>query len=113
MWKGKKQDHHSLICPEKRREQKLHKIQEDGDSDDENDEDYYEDKELFDPNLQFHFSNLGPKYDDGDDFQDHYQEEDDDGEDQDDSGNVSGDVGAERTMFVKALGVDSNQGKGT
>ena len=84
-----KQDHHTLICPEERREQKLHKVQdEDGYSDDQNDEDYCKDKDLFDPNLQFHFSHNSSGYDDGDDFQDYYQEEDDYGEEQVDGGNV-------------------------
>ena len=72
------QAYQALICPEERREQKLHKVQdEDGDSGDEKYEDYYEDKDLFDPNLQFHFSHNSSGYDDGDDFQDYYQEEDD------------------------------------
>ena len=91
----------------------MHKLHDDDDdSEDENDKDFYEDKHLFDPNLQFRFSNQGPEYDDGDDFQDHYQEEDDYGEDQDDSGNVPGDERVKCTMFVKA-GIDSDQGNGT
>ena len=64
-------------------------------------------------NLKFHFSNQEPAYDDRDDFQDHYQEEDDYEEDQGNSGNAPKHEGAERAMFVKALGVDSKQGKGT
>ena len=33
---------------------------------------YHEDRDLFDPNLQFHFSHDGAGYDEGDDFQDDF-----------------------------------------
>ena len=107
----------TLLSAQKKEKQKhkLHKIQgEDDDDDDSEDEDYCKDNELFDDNLQFHFSNQGPAYDDGDDFQDHYyQEEDDYEEDQDNGGNGTEDGGAERAMSVKALGVDTKLGKDT
>ena len=107
-----KKNHHTLICPEEGHEQKLHKVlDEDGDSDNENYEKYYEDKDLFDPNLQFHFSHNSSGYDDGDDFQDYHQEEDDYGEGQDDSGNVPEIEGTDRTMFVKSQSIDQNHGK--
>ena len=105
--KSLKRIKHLLICPEERREQKLHKVQdEDGYSDDQNDEDYCKDKDLFDPNLQFHFSHDSSGYDDGDDFQDDSQEEDEYGEDQDHAGDVPKDEVTDRKMFVKSLVVD-------
>ena len=70
-------DHHVLICPNERTEQKLHKVQGDDEDDDDKyeDEDFYQDGDFFDEDQQFHFSQ-GPEYDDGDDFQNCYQSDD-------------------------------------
>ena len=64
-----KKDHHTLICSEEKREQNLHRAHdEEEDSGNEDDQDLYEDKDLFDPNLKFHFSHDIPGYYDGDDY---------------------------------------------
>ena len=99
-----KKDHHTLICPEEKREQKLHKAeQEEEDSgDEENDQDFYGNKDLFESNLQFHFSNESPEYDDGDDYEDDYQDDDEYDEEQDQSGDVQEDGTTDRSMFVKS-----------
>ena len=46
-------DHHSLICPEEKKEQK---IEEDGkdESDDSEDEDFYGDRDVFKDDIRFH-----------------------------------------------------------
>ena len=77
-----KKDHNSLICPEERREQKLHKVQDEKESDDDDDQDFYGDMDLFEENLQFHLIHKGPADDDGDDYQDDYQNCDEEEEDQ-------------------------------
>ena len=102
-------DHHVLICPNERTEQKLHKAQGDEEDDDgSEDEDYYQGGDLFDDDQQFHF-NQGPEYDDGDDYQDHYQSDDSRGEETDRDEST---LNVERTMFAKSFGSDNNLGDG-
>ena len=99
-------DHHTLICPNEKTEQKLHKAQDDDEDDQESeDEDYYQGGDLFDEDQQFHFSQ-GPGEDDGDDYEDHYQGSDsEEGESDRDEENLD----VEKAMFVKSIGNDSMQ----
>ena len=103
-------DHHVLICPNEKSEQKLHKAQEDEEDDDHEseDEDYYQNGDLFDENQQFHF-NQGPEYDDGDDFQDDYHS-DDTREEEKDRDESALEERVDRTMFAKNLNDDIIQG---
>ena len=102
-------DHHTLICPNEKTEQKLHKAQDDDEDDQESeDEDYYQGGDLFDEDQQFHFSK-GPGEDDGDDYEDHYQGSDS-GEEESDRSEENLEV--EKAMFVKSIGSGSVQ-KGT
>ena len=59
-----------MICPEERREQKLYRVQDEEYSGDDDDQDFYEDRDLFEENIQFHFNpEEGPGSDYGDDYQ--------------------------------------------
>ena len=86
-----RKDHHSLICLEERKEQKIHTVQDDEEDsdDDSNEENYYGDQDIFEDIMKFHFKH---EDDSGDGSLEDFQDEDEyeDGQDQPEGGPEDG-----------------------